>query len=241
MHIKKTLAGIATALALSAGWCVPTQAAVVAVANPNQSSDIGARIRWGATGFEASLYDSNPLDQTPTLNPGGTPVWQPGLGYGFRFSFDGATGTLGLGVDFNRDGMFGLSESISRSVFAAPGLVSYQGYGFNFLQISGNESGSAARSTLTNLTINGEAMGNIAPNGSLLDTYFANSNGNPFDPINISGTLTFTSITGAAQERPSWNIRLISPEEAAVPEPGSMALAALGLAGLVATRRRKAR
>jgi len=226
-------------LALLGASALTAQATVITTANPMLSSDIGARIRWGGTGFEASVFDSNPFNQSPTLNPAGTPVWQLNQGYDFQVSYDSTTGTIGLSVDFNLDNSFGASESISRNTFVAPnGLTSYVGYGFNYLQVAGNGSVSS----LTGLTINGTSFPTITPAGVQTDTYFADMSGNPLAQVTITGTLTFTG-TGSAGENPAWNFRFISPEEPprSVPDGGAtLGLLGLAVCGLIPLRRKLA-
>lgn len=224
-------------LALLGATALTAHATLITTPNPSISSDIGARIRWGGTGFEASVFDSNPLSQNPTLNPSGTPVWQLNQGYDFLVTFDSTTGTIGLSVDFNLDNSFGAEESISRNAFTAPnGLASYVGYGFNYLQVAGNGSVSS----LTGLTINGTSFPTITPAGVQTDTYFTDSSGNPLAQVTITGTLTFTG-TGSAQENPAWNFRFISPELASVPDGGAtLGLLGLAMCGAILLRRKLA-
>lgn len=238
MKALRAIAGASAALVLSLGTPLVASAAVVAVGNPGGTTEIGARLRWGASGFEAALRDGG--TSVANLNPPGTPVWQVGTDYKFSVSYTVATGTLSLGVDFNGDNSFGVGETLSLSTFVAPGLTNYSGYGFNYLQISGNESNSTARSSVTSLVINGQSVSDLVPNGSFLDTFYDD---NALGAIgwNITGLLNFAT-RGTGDERPSWNFSFRSPELQPtnnVAEPGSLALAALGLLGAVAARRRK--
>lgn len=230
--MKFRIATIAAAALLAGAWTA--SASIVTIANPSISSDIGARIRWGASGFEASVFDSNPLDQNPTMNPSGSPVWQLNQGYGFQVTFDSTTGTIGLSVDFNLDKSFGAGESISRNTFTAPnGLASYVGYGFKYLQVAGNGSVSS----LSGLTINGDSFPTITPAGVQTDTYFMNNAG-LLSQVTINGTLTFTG-AGSAQENPAWNFRFIDPTP--VPEPSTYIAGALLLLPFGASMMRKLR
>lgn len=230
-----------TSLLLLCGLIGQVNAAIVTTADPSVTTDIGARIRWGGTGFEASVFDNSPFSQTPTLNPSGTPVWLLNVAYKFQVAFDSVTGALSLSVDFDRNNTFGAGESISQNLFAAPGLTSYVGQGFNYLSISGNEGGSTARSTLSNLVINGTSLSGIAPTGTFSETFYKDSASTPLTSIVITGDLTYLT-SGTSQERPSWNFNFKGPADASatVPEPASLIVWSLvsGIFGLGGLRKR---
>lgn len=226
---------LATALMIG-GFAASAMAIPIQTTNPSETTEIGTRIRWGRTGFEASIFDSNPFGQTPTLNPSGTPVWSVGSAYSFLVEYDYLTGTLELNVDFNRDNSFGTGETISRSAFN--GTSSYAGQGFNYLSISGNEGGSTARSTINHLTINGTSFASLSPAGTYAEWFFKDNGGGAMGPITIAGDLTFTT-AGTSDERPSWNFNFKVPGTVSVPD-GGLTLALLGgaVAGLAALRRK---
>lgn len=226
MHLHRSLLLAAFGLSLTS----IAYGGIVTTTNPNISSDIGARIRWGASGFEASVYDSNPLNQNPQLNPTGSPVWQLNQPYGFKVSFDSATGTLALSVDFNLDNSFGAGESISRSTFAAPGSTSYAGQGFKYLSISGNEGGSSARSQVSDLVINGTSFSPMAPGGLFLENFYKDSGDSLVANWMITGKITYLQ-TGTSQERPGWDFRF--RDAAVVPEPSTYIAGGLALLPLL--------
>jgi hypothetical protein len=227
MHLHRQLL-IAAALGISLTSIV--NAGMVTTTNPNVSSEIGARIRWGGNNFEGSVYDSNNLNQNPTLNPGGAPAWALNQPYGFKVSFDSATGTLALSIDFNRNDSFGDGESISRSTFAAPGATSYAGQGFKYLSISGNESGSTARSQVTDLVINGTSFSTMAPGGLFLENFYKDSGDSLVADWMITGKITYLT-AGTNQERPGWDFRF--RDAAVVPEPSTYIAGGLALLPLL--------
>lgn len=227
---------LASLLALSAAEANAT--AVTAVANPGQPSVVGARIRWGGTGFEASILDftSGTLVQSPVLNLQGAPFWASRLNqaFDFRITFDNIGGTIALMLDLDQDGDFDggqFQESISLTL---PILIDES---FGFVQLSGNESGSTARSRVDLVNLEGEELGSLVPDGQLINSFYSLTP--PDGNILLTGEITFETL-GTAQERPSYSFTFSRPLATEVPAPASLSLVAGGLllAGAFARRRR---
>jgi hypothetical protein len=205
--------------------------------------DIGARARWGASGYEANLRN-NGLDVAGTeLNPAGGPVWQLGQSYDFRLSWQAATGTTTWQIDFNRDGLFSASETSS---FIKPERI---GQSFQYIemtlatQTNGNNSSGL---NVNNLSINGTSFGNFAQSGNTAQTvWFADSEG--FSDIEILGDLSFLRLSGNGNspfttDRPSLEFAFVGPSPLEpVPEPAAWAMLIAGFGLVGAAQRRRTR
>lgn len=222
-------------------------APITPVAAPAEANvEIGARIRWGGRGFEASLFDpdfgaAGRIDQSVTLDRPGAPAWRVNQAHGFELRFDSLTGALGLAVDFNRNSSFQPHEMIARSVFAAPDPASYAGLGFETLWISARQSGTA-RSEITDLVINGSPQASLSPAaGRPLSAHYAAPQGGPVADWLVTGNITFLT-AGTGQESPAWDFTFLDAgaprgaDPAGVPLPAALGLFALALAGFAATR-----
>lgn len=205
--------------------------------------DITARARWGASGYEANLR-SNGLDVAGTaLNPGGGPVWQLGQSYGFRLSWQAATGTTTWQIDFNRDGIFSATETSS---FIKPERI---GQSFQFIEMTmttQTNGSNASGLNVGNLSINGTSLGNFAQGGNTAQTvWFSDSEG--FSDVEILGDLSFLRLSGNGgsvfqQERPRLELSFVGPVTLEpVPEPAAWAMLITGFGMVGAVRRRRIR
>jgi hypothetical protein len=231
----------AAVLALGALATTPLQAGVIVGTPTGTYSDptgnIGARLRWGGSSFEAAIRRGAPANTVnANLNPPGTPAWDVGLDHDFQITWNAVTGTMGLSVDFDQNG-FGAGESISHT------FADRIGYGYYGLSIFGNQNASTATSLVSSLSINGFSQSNISPpSPGSISVDFKDSTDALLSNITIAGKLKFLT-SGTGIERPAWDFTLRStalvPPVAAVPEPASFVVLAVGFAGIGVIRRRR--
>jgi hypothetical protein len=203
-------------------------------------SELGARARWGGTGFEAVMLDAGTQVVGTTLNPVGTPVWQLGQSHAFRLAWSWTTGILTWQIDFNRDNSFDVGETASITRLARIGTT----FGYVLLTADSRTSGANSNAIdINNFRINGTNLGSFTANSSspnIGQWFEPDPLGPRFRSIEILGDMVYrnTGGNGAFQgERPRMQLQFFGAEP--VPEPTSWVMLVAGFGAVGATLRRR--
>lgn len=188
--------------------------------------DVESRARWGATGWEAAVFESGDGTFGSKLDRPGAPVWTRGLFYGFELSFDKATGKTTWSVDFDRSGGFGAGETATVTL---PSLIG-RSFTHVLLAVLSPSNGST---TVQDFKINGAAFGGPAITGPF-NTAFQIKPAAP-GGVMVAGSLRFDGSGSICQECAKVDLKLGT----AVPEPSTWAMMVLGFGMIAGALRRQ--
>lgn len=203
--------------------------AFVTVSNPNTATDLSVQISLNGTDFQGAIANASGSSDF-VLNPRASTAFRPSGPLAFQIAFNSGSGSISLMVDFNRDGNFSGSETLTVSSKEMPKMNDFGGKTFEYLSVSAFDSNSSRKSILTDLRINDDSFGAVNSGGRSNNEIFFHNTTSVSDIV-LSGNLILNS-TFSDRGRTTWKVDFRSPTSprtmSVIPEPMGFSLFVVG-------------